>query len=86
MMKNGMVDKTLGDTIKMAAKNPGKNASPPSIGVGRVCQRSFFGIATQPQRAARRRTNGTHKIVNRNDIAGAKIRMRLLLTTCMEAT
>src|SRR5213594_3164533 len=84
MMKNGRADERFGDSNKTGARNPRKNASPPRVGVGRVCHLSFLGTAVQPHRVARRLTNGTHKSVNRNDAAGARKKIALPEVDCME--
>ena len=85
MMKKGNADKRFGERNKTARKKPRKNASPPNMGVGRVCHRSFFGSATQPQRVARRLTSGTHRVVSKNAAAGARKKMALLQVDFMES-
>ena len=84
-MKKGKADARLGKSNKTEAKKPKKNDRPPKVGVGRVCHRSFFGSATQPHRAAKRRTNGTHKIVIKNEAAGARKKMALLQVIFMQS-
>src|SRR6266850_6392562 len=72
MMKNGKSDNKLGDSHKTGGTKPRKIASPPMVGVGRVCHLSFLGSAVQPHRVARRFTNGTHESVSRNELTGTK--------------
>jgi hypothetical protein len=72
MMKNGNSDDKLGDSNKTGGKKPTKIASPPMVGVGRVCHLSFLGSAVQPHRVARRCTNGTHKSVTKNEVPGTR--------------
>src|ERR1044071_9459248 len=83
MRKNGATDSRSGEKSKAAARNAGKNAAPPSIGVGRLCQRSFRGCATQPQRLARRRTSGTNDSVNRKAPTDAKTNTALAQGSCI---
>ena len=46
----------IGTSRKYAAAVPTKIATPPSIAVGRLCQRSDFGLATKPRFTANVRT------------------------------
>jgi len=66
MTKNGKIVEISGDANNATSRNGGKNANPPSVGVGRVCHRSLLGMATQPHRVANRLTTGTLMIVRRN--------------------
>src|SRR5437773_269750 len=45
-------------------------ATPPIIAVEFLCQRSVFGLATNPQRRANIRTNGVNKSASANETAG----------------
>ena len=72
IMKNGRADEKFGVSNKTGGRKPRKNASPPKVGVGRVCHLSFLGSTVHPHRVARRRTNGTHKIVTMNELTGTK--------------
>src|SRR6266849_5990993 len=45
-------------------------ATPPIIAVGFLCQRSIFGLATNPQRRANVRTTGVSARASANDAAG----------------
>jgi hypothetical protein len=75
MMKNGNSDDKLGDSNKTGGTKPRKIASPPMVGVGRVCHLSFLGSAVQPHRVARRFTKGTHKSVTKNALPGTRRRI-----------
>ena len=46
-------------------------ATPPSIAVGFLCQRSVFGFATMPERRARARTSGVSASAKLADTAAA---------------
>jgi hypothetical protein len=46
-------------------------ATPPSMAVGFLCQRSIFGLATKPKRRANARTNGVSMSARQNDAATA---------------
>ena len=46
-------------------------ATPPIRAVGRLCQRSIFGFATNPHRRARLRTTGVSAAASANDTTGA---------------
>src|SRR5438034_9613949 len=45
-------------------------ATPPIIAVEFLCQRSVFGLATNPQRRANVRTNGVNKSASANETTG----------------
>src|SRR5215210_7792444 len=47
-------------------------ATPPSIAVGFLCQRSILGTATKPKRRARARTSGVSTSARQNDAATAR--------------
>ena len=78
MMKNGRADKGSGDSNNTGGRKPAKKASPPNVGVGRVCHRSFFGCATQPNRAAIRPATGTQARVSNSELAAASQKTALL--------
>jgi hypothetical protein len=48
-------------------------ATPPSIAVAFLCQRSVFGFATTPNRRAKARTRGVRTKAKTNDAASASM-------------
>jgi hypothetical protein len=59
-----------GDANNTTNNTAGQNAKPPRVGVGLVCQRSWFGMAMQPQRRARRPAIGRLNAVSPKALAG----------------
>src|SRR6185436_15149925 len=62
-----------GTSTRQVAITAAQIATPPIIAVGRLCQRSVFGLATNPQRLARLRTTGVSAVARANDTIGARI-------------
>src|SRR5437868_8294116 len=59
-----------GTSVKKVVITASQIATPPIIAVGRLCQRSVFGLATNPQRRASRRTTGVKAAASANDTSG----------------
>src|SRR5436190_24015107 len=72
-----------GTSASSVAITASQIATPPIIAVGRLCQRSVFGLATKPQRGARVRTTGVSAAANANDTIGATMFESLIGIMCL---
>src|SRR5437870_13502022 len=59
-----------GNSVKKVVITASQIATPPIIAVGRLCQRSVLGLATNPHRRARLRTTGVKAAARANDTSG----------------